>query len=154
MAGHTDDSIAVDAPMDLVWAMTNDVESWPDLFTEYERAEVLDRDGPTVRFRLTMRPDEEGRVWSWVSERTCDPLTRTVRAHRLETGPFEYMRIRWEYAECPDGVRMRWVQDFRMKPGAHLDDVAMTEHLNGATRVQMAHVKQVVEEAGRGADAG
>ena len=53
--------------------MTNDVESWPELFTEYASAEILDREGDTVRFRLTMHPDENGKVWSWVSERTRRP---------------------------------------------------------------------------------
>ena len=76
----------------------NDVERWPELFTEYASAEILERDGDTVRFRLTMHPDPEhgGQVWSWVSERTADPADpplaiaprrdRPVRvhAHRLE----------------------------------------------------------------------
>ena len=87
MAGHTENEIVIDAPMALVWDVTNDVEGWPGLFTEYARADILERDGNTVRFRLTMHPDEEGRVWSWVSERTTDQPTRTVRARRVETGP-------------------------------------------------------------------
>lgn len=35
MAGHTDNSITVDAPLDLVWDITNDIEKWPELFSEY-----------------------------------------------------------------------------------------------------------------------
>ena len=71
-----------------VWDVTNDVEGWPGLFTEYARSDILERDGNTVRFRLTMYPlDEEGHVWSGVSERTADESTRTVRARRVETGP-------------------------------------------------------------------
>src|SRR3954454_8849510 len=99
--------IVIAAPMVLVWDMTNDVESWPTLFTEYARAEILERDGDTVRFRLTMHPDENGKVWSWVSERTPDPATRTVTARRVETGPFDHMDIRWSYREVPGGVEMR-----------------------------------------------
>ncbi|MDG4820756.1 SRPBCC family protein [Asanoa sp. WMMD1127] len=147
MAGHTDNAVVIDAPMDLVWDMTNDVESWPELFSEYAAAEILEREDATIRFRLTMHPDEEGRVWTWVSERTPDPLTRTVRAHRVETGPFEYMNIFWEYAPEGAGVRMRWVQDFHMKPGAPADDAGMTAHLNRNTLVQMDRIKRLVEEA-------
>jgi aromatase len=147
MAGHTDNAIVINAPMKLVWDMTNDVTSWPRLYSEYSAVEVLDRDGDTVTFRLTMHPDEEGRVWSWVSERTCDPERREVRAHRIETGPFEYMRIYWEYREVEDGVRMRWVQDFHMKPQAPADDDGMTEHLNRNTAIQMERIKGLVEEA-------
>ena len=73
MAARTDNSVDIQAPMELVWTMTNDVRSWPDLFGEYESAEILADDGTTLRFRLTMRPDETGRQWTWVSERTPDP---------------------------------------------------------------------------------
>ena len=150
MAGHTDNHIVIDAPMDVVWQMTNDVPNWPDLFSEYASAEVLERDGETVVFRLTMHPDEDGNVWSWVSRRTGDPEARTVRAERVETGPFDYMKIYWEYTEEPGGgVRMRWVQDFHMKPQAPATDEAMTEHLNRNTKVQMALIKEKVEAAAR-----
>jgi aromatase len=147
MPGHTDNAIVINALIDLVWDMTNDVASWPRLFSEYSGAEIIERCGDTLVFRLTMHPDEEGRVWSWVSERTPDLARREVRAHRIETGPFEYMKIYWEYREVDGGVRMRWVQDFHMKPGAPADDDAMTAHLNRNTAIQMSRIKRLVEEA-------
>ncbi|CAM3016757.1 SRPBCC family protein [Saccharomonospora xinjiangensis] len=145
MPGHTENHVIVNAPMDLVWARTNDVAGWPNLFTEYAKAEVLQDTGDRVRFRLTMVPDEQGRVWSWVSERELDPATRTVVARRIETGPFEYMRIRWTYHEVEGGVLMRWTQDFAMKPDAPIDDEAMTERINANTPVQMNAIKRVLE---------
>jgi aromatase len=145
MAGRTDNSIVIKAPMDLVWRMTNDVASWTTLFTEYAKVEVLDREERTVRFRLTMHPDENGRVWSWVSERTLDEDEKVVTAHRIETGPFEYMRIRWEYTPTDDGVRMRWIQDFAVKPEAPMDDAAAEQYLNRRTRNEMAHIKTLLE---------
>lgn len=147
MAGQTDNTIVIDAPMDLVWSMTDDVPSWPRLFSEYASAEVLSRSGNTVTFRLTMHPDENGNAWSWVSERTSDPITRTVRSHRVETGFFEFMNIYWEYSEVDGGVRMRWVQDFHMKPEAPIDDEAMTRRLNSNTAIQMKLIKDKVESA-------
>jgi aromatase len=147
MAGHTDNAIVINAPMDLVWDMTNDVASWPQLYSEYSAAEILDRAGDTVTFRLTMHPDEDGNVWSWVSERTSEPATRQVRAHRIETGPFEYMNIFWEYREVAGGVEMRWVQDFHMKPQAPADDAGMTGYLNANTAIQMDRIRRLVEEA-------
>ncbi|MFH8349817.1 SRPBCC family protein [Streptomyces sp. NPDC018045] len=149
MSGHTDNHIVIDAPMGLVWRMTNDVPGWPGLFSEYAAAEVLERDGDTVLFRLTMHPDENGRVWSWVSRRTADAAARTVRAERVETGPFAYMKIFWEYTQETGGVRMRWVQDFRMKPEAPVTDEQMTERLNRNTPVQMNLIKEKVEAAAR-----
>ncbi|MFI6389499.1 SRPBCC family protein [Nonomuraea sp. NPDC050540] len=148
MAGHTDNAIDIAAPLDLVWKMTNDVESWPELFSEYAATEILARDGHTIRFRLTMHPDQQGNKWSWVSERTSDPETRTVRAHRVETGWFKYMNLFWEYTEtAPGQVRMRWVQDFEMKPVSPVDDAAMRERLNTNTAVQMKRIKGLVEQA-------
>ncbi|MCZ4125838.1 SRPBCC family protein [Streptomyces sp. H39-S7] len=150
MAGHTDNEIVINAPIGTVWDITNDVPNWPDLFSEYAKAEILEQSGETVKFRLTMHPDDDGQVWSWVSERTPDPDTHTVRAHRVETGPFEFMDIFWEYTETPEGVRMRWVQDFHMKPQAPVDDAGMTAHLNRNTAIQMALIKDKVEAASLG----
>ncbi|CAM5681385.1 putative polyketide cyclase [Streptomyces avidinii] len=150
MAGHTDNFIVIDAPLDVVWDITNDVPNWPNLFSEYATAEVLEQEGDTVVFRLTMHPDEDGNVWSWVSRRTRDTATRTVRAERVETGPFEYMNIQWEYTQEPaGGVRMRWIQDFHMKPAAPATDDAMTEHLNRNTKIQMELIKERVEARAR-----
>lgn len=143
----TDNSIVVDAPMELVWEMTNDVESWPELFSEYAAAEILERDGDTIRFRLTLHPDEDGNVWSWVSERTPDPVTRTVRARRIETGPFEFMNLHWTYTETDGGVEMRWRQEFEVRPGLPFGNEEMAERLNTNTRREMARIKGLVEKA-------
>jgi aromatase len=146
MPAHTDNSIVINAPIDKVWEITNDVENWPNLFTEYAEANILERDGNTVRFRLTMHPDKDGKVWSWVSERTSDPTTRTVKAHRIETGPFEYMNIEWYYEPADGGTKMRWVQDFAMKPGAPMNDEQAQEYINTNTRTQMSIIKERVEQ--------
>ncbi|MEV8441654.1 SRPBCC family protein [Actinosynnema sp. NPDC051121] len=146
MTGHTDNEIVITAPMDLVWERTNDVESWPDLFSEYASADVLERDGDRVLFRLTTHPDADGKTWTWVSERVADRATRTVTARRVSTGPFERMDIRWTYEQVGDGVRMRWVQDFAMKPDAPVDDAGMTRRINENSRVQMSLIKQKIEE--------
>nr|ABX71144.1 Lcz27 [Streptomyces sanglieri] len=147
MASSTDNSVHIAAPLDVVWRLTNDVRTWPDLFTEYASVEVLHEDGPTVRFRLTMVPDDDGTVWSWVSERTTDVAAHSVRAHRIETGPFVYMRIRWSYEPDGEGTKMRWRQEFEAKPDAPFDDEAITKRINENTRIQMDVIKKKVEAA-------
>ena len=147
MAGHTDNAIVINAPIELTWKITNDVATWPELFTEYAAAEILHTEGDTVRFRLTMHPDEQGRVWSWVSERTADASTWTVRARRVEPGPFEFMHILWTYEPVDGGTRMRWVQDFAMRPDAPVDDEAMTTRINENSKIQMAVIRDKVEQA-------
>ncbi|QNP65885.1 SRPBCC family protein [Streptomyces genisteinicus] len=149
MSGHTENDILIDAPLDLVWDVTNDVDHWPQLFTEYASVEVLERDGDRTVFRLTMYPDDNGKVWSWVSEREADRASLSVRAKRVETGPFQYMNIRWTYEETPQGVRMHWTQDFAMKPDAPVDDEWMTENINRNSRVQMGLIKDRIEQRAR-----
>lgn len=146
---RTESSTVISAPMDLVWDMTNDVASWPHLFSEYAAAEIIARDGNTVRFRLTMHPDDNGKVWSWVSERVMDPRAHTVHAYRVETGPFEFMDIDWTYRETSGGVEMCWVQNFHMKPDAPVDDAAMAEMITRNSAVQMERIKTIVEDAVR-----
>ncbi|MER6984388.1 SRPBCC family protein [Streptomyces carpinensis] len=150
MAGHTENEITIAAPVDLVWDMTNDVEKWPQLFSEYASAEVLSQEGDKCTFRLTMHPDENGTVWSWVSEREPDRSRLTVDARRVETGPFDYMNIRWRYEEVPAGTRMVWTQDFAMKPEAPVDDDWMTDNINKNSKVQMALIRDKIEKAAAG----
>lgn len=147
MAAHTENSILIDSPLELVWEMTNDIESWPQLFSEYQSAQILRRDGNTIRFRLALHPDENGKVWSWVSERTPDVETRTCRSMRVEPGPFKYMFLFWEYVQTPQGVVLRWLQDFEMKPGMPLDDEGMAARINRNSLVQLALLKSNIEAA-------
>ncbi|MDQ3403053.1 MAG: SRPBCC family protein [Actinomycetota bacterium] len=151
MAGHTEASIVIDAPFQLVWDMTNDVDNWTSLFTEYAAAEVIERDANTVKFRLSLHPDENGKIWSWVSRRTFDVVRREVHAERVETGPFEYMHIYWKYDDEDGKTRMTWKQDFQMKPTAPLDDEGMTNRINKNTPIQMNVIRERVEAAARAA---
>jgi aromatase len=144
VSGHTDNRIVIRAPLDRVWAVTNDVASWPSLFSEYASAEILETADNYVKFRLTTHP-ENNQTWSWVSERRLDPDNHVVHAQRVETGPFEYMNIRWEYRAVGDAVEMRWLQDFQMKPTAPVDDAGMTDRINRNTPVQLARIKNFIE---------
>jgi aromatase len=147
MAAHTDNAVDVNAPLEFVWERMMDVESWPTLFSEYAKAEVVERDGDTIQFRLTTHPDPEyeGKVWSWVSERVADPKSHTSKSRRIETGPFQYMTIEWFFEEIPEGTRMRWVQDFSMNPGAPANDQQAEEYMNKNTKTQMGVIKERLE---------
>jgi aromatase len=148
MPAKTDNAVVIDAPLEFVWERMNDVENWPNLFTEYASAEILERDGDTVQFRLTTHPDPEydGQVWTWVSERTVDADAHTVKAHRIETGVFEYMNIEWYFEPADGGTRMQWVQDFAMKPTAPANDEQAEVYMNKQTREQMDAIKKRIEE--------
>jgi aromatase len=147
MAGRTDNAVVIDKPIDEVWQRMNDLENWTNLFTEYASVEILERDGNTVKFRLTTHPDPEydGQVWSWTSERTMDPDSYTTKSHRIETGPFEYMNIEWYFEPAEGGTKMRWVQDFSMKESAPANDEQAQDYLNKNTAEQMKAIKERLE---------
>jgi aromatase len=146
--GHTDNSIVIDAPLSRVWQITNDLVKWPTLFTEYASVDILEnRDNSYFLFRLAMHPDADGTVWSWVSERTLDPVAHRVTARRVEPGPFEYMNIEWTYERVAGRTLMRWVQDFRMRPQAPVDTPTMTKRIDANSKIQMSIIAQKVEDA-------
>ena len=149
MAAHTDNEVVINAPRDFVWERMMDVESLGMLRTsESAWAEVIEQDGNTIQFRLTTHPDPEydGQVWSWVSERTADPANYRSKSRRIETGPFEFMEIDWEFEEADGGTRMRWVQNFSMKPEAPADDETAEGYMNRNTKEQMGVIKERLEK--------
>jgi aromatase len=143
----TDNAVVIEKPLDEVWERMNDVENWPSLFSEYAKAEILEREGNTSKFRLTTHPDPEydGQVWTWVSERTVDPGSHSVKAHRIETGVFEFMNIEWYFEPKDEGTEMRWVQEFSMKPDAPATNEQAEEYLNKNTKEQMRVIKERLE---------
>jgi aromatase len=146
-SGRTEQAIRIDAPFAEVWDRTNDVAAWPGLFSEYAAAEILSSSGDTVTFRLTMHPDRDGTVWSWVSERTTDRAAGTVRARRVETGPFAFMDILWTYTDLPGGgVELRWQQEFAMKPQAPVDTAWMTANITVNSAAQLALIRDRIQE--------
>ncbi len=70
-----------------------------------------------------------------------------MKAHRIETGHFEHMDIQWFFEQAEDGTKMRWVQDFSMKPEAPANDEQAEEYINKNTREQMRVLKERLEGA-------
>ena len=64
----------------------------------------------------------------------------------FETGPFDFMNIEWYYEPVQGGVKMRWVQEFHMKPTAPVNDDWMENNINTNTKKQMAIIKERVEK--------
>jgi aromatase len=155
MAAHTDNNVEISAPLDYVWERMMDIPGWPNLFSEYAKAEVREEEGNRVVFRLTTHPDPEydGQVWSWTSERIADAARHSSKSRRIETGPFEYMNIEWYFEATDGGTKMRWVQDFSMKPSAPADDEHAEQYMNKNTKEQMKVIKERLESQAPGASA-
>jgi aromatase len=155
MSAHSDNSIVIDAPFDVVWEMANDIPLWPELFAgEYAAAEVLERDESRVRFRLTTEPMPDGRSYSWVSERHLDRERGTVSSRRLEPGPFRYMHIFQSFTSVDGGVQLRWVQDFEARPDAPFTDAQMLARINAGSEANLRRHKELIEARALAAERG
>lgn len=146
--GYIRNAVRIHAPVEDVFKLTNNVRTWPDLFTEYASSEVLEETEDSVTFQLTTHPDESGTQWSWVSTRWTNAARKSTYSERNpSSGPFEHMVIRWWY----DGVGetdtiMTWEQEFSMKPEAPFSEEVATNHLNGQTRIQQRVIKERIEQ--------
>lgn len=111
--GHTRNSIVISAPYSQVFDTSNQIERWTELFgDEYVKADVLERKGNEITFRLH---DKDGK--NWVSKRWLYRELKFAYASRHEPMfPFRYMKIIWLYNETQEGIEMIWIQDFALDP--------------------------------------
>ncbi len=148
MAGYTQNSIVILRDFDTVFDLTNTIELWTELFTEYSKAEVLERHGNEVIFSLTTFPEGERPARTWTSRRIIDKPGRQATAERIEKAfPFKDMKIHWTYEELPQGVGvvMTWMQTFEVHDECKWTTEQMESFLNRNTRTQMQAIKQKVE---------
>jgi aromatase len=141
--GHTVNSIVIKAPYELVFDISNHIERWTELFgEEYASADVLERKGNEITFRLT---DEEGK--SWVSKRWLYKDLKFAYAQRHDPlFPFKYMKIVWFYNETPDGIKMTWIQDFELDPKfTKFNESQIEGFVNEHSQHNMKIFKKVIE---------
>lgn len=149
MEGYTENRIVIFRDFDHVFQLTNRIDLWPKLFSEYQSAEILKKEENTIQFRLVTFPDEGRPSRSWVSTRVIMPEERRAIADREENSfPFTKMHIEWEYEELPnkDGVILTWMQSFIVHADCQFSAVQMESFLNRNTRSQMKLVKTNVEQ--------
>lgn len=146
--GYIRNVVAIEAPLDEVFRVTNDVRTWPELFTEYKSCEVLEEKKGDVTFRLTTHPDENGQTWSWISRRQTDFTRKSTYSEREpDSGPFARMEIRWWYDGLGSALTlMTWEQEFTMRPTAPVSEQGATDYLNKHTRIQQQVIKERVEK--------
>ncbi|HEU5227009.1 MAG TPA: SRPBCC family protein [Ktedonobacteraceae bacterium] len=142
---RAEQSIVIHHDPDQVFAITNDIARWPELFKEYRHARVLTthRSGWFARldFELT---DTTGKTWrSWC---ILDYKARiAITQHALPTSPFRSIHFSWHYQPVENGVRMTWIQDFEIPPDAAISDAqALASVLDTMTSAQQ-HCKEVLE---------
>ncbi len=146
--GHTNNSIIIDAPYDVVFDISNNIPRWTELFGgEYTAAEVLSHEGNRIEFKLT---NNEGQ--SWTSHRLLFKENKFTYAQKNEpTFPFAFMKIIWLYTEVEGGIKMTWVQDFEMHPDfKKFTDEQIVGFINKHSQENLVIFKEIIEKEAKG----
>lgn len=146
--GYLRNAITIAAPRDEVFRITNDIRGWPDLFSEYAAAEVIEETPEAVTFRLTTHPDQDGKQWSWIAHRSIDHARyKTYSEREPDSGPFAHMVIRWWYDRLDDTQTvMTWEQEFTLRSSADVTEEQATAYLNSQTHIQQGVIKARIEQ--------
>lgn len=100
-----EDTIHIEAPTEVVWAVTEDIERWPEWTPTVTAARRLD-DGPfgigsRVRIKQPAQPESEwtvteyvrGERFTWQSRRRGLRMAASHRIWKDESGTFNTLRI-------------------------------------------------------------
>ncbi|HLG64235.1 MAG TPA: SRPBCC family protein [Ktedonosporobacter sp.] len=142
---RAEQSIVIHNDPDQVFAITNDIERWPELFKEYRDARVLTKHHSGWFARLDFElTDTTGKTWqSWC---VLDYKARIAIIQRaIPTSPFRSIHLAWHYKPVEKGVKMTWIQDFEIPPEVTVTDAqALASVLDSMTAAQQ-RLKQLLE---------
>ena len=99
-----------------MYALVNDIESYPSFLPWCPQAEVLERSAEEVVARLTLA--RGGLHTSFTTRNTLAP-DRRIDLH-LQDGPFQHLHGIWTFAEQPHGCRVALDIEFEAKGSVRL----------------------------------
>lgn len=138
-------SVHIGAPPAEVFAITNDIDNWHQLFNEYQGSRVVKREEAGRFTKLVFRlKNKEGAEWqSW---RLLDhDLLMAVAEREEPLFPFTYMHLKWTYEPESDGTRMTWTQDFEVDPKFELPEAEAAARMDAHGRENQLRIKQLIE---------
>ena len=144
-------TVELDVPFDVAFDISNRIEDWPQMMGEYERAEVLRREGLKIWFQLTHSSGT-----SWVSWRVVHRASGVALAERHEPrAPFAFMHHAWIYRPlAPDRTAMTWNMTYGLPPENADRIEACNAYLLASTEKNQTRMKEYIEKAHRVRDAG
>ncbi|MGK5627234.1 aromatase/cyclase [Streptomyces sp. URMC 123] len=157
---HTEHTVTVQAPVDLVWEVLVDVEGYARIFPPTQEAKILEESPRHQTVRLVV--DVNGQIQSWVSRRDIDHERRVIRYLQLEHAPLiGHMGGDWRALPIDEGTtQLVLTHDFRPrepvdgKVAGKFSYAEADELLQGAVeRNSVADLGAVKEEAERRAAA-
>ena len=138
-------SVRIGRPPAEVFAITNDIDRWRELFNEYNQSRVIRREEAgrftKLVFRLTDRDGNE-----WQSWRVLDHQDLIATAQReAPLYPFKYMHLTWTYEPTPEGTLMTWTQDFELDPKVEMPEAEVVQRMDAHGRGNQERIKGLIE---------
>lgn len=139
-------SVIVDAPVELVYEVSNRIDQWPQMIPEYLKAEILRREGRKIWFRLT---NAEG--MSWVSWRMLYPPL-IAYAERFEPlAPFAFNHLTWVYQPLPGNrSQMTWDMCFELAERMRDQEPQWRERMAEHTAANQEAMREYMETLAAG----
>lgn len=145
-------TVEVQAPAGVVYALIADTVQWPLIMPPAVHVERLDFDGAEDRFQMWVTAN--GRVKSWFSRRSMDPVARRI-SFRQETpaAPALAMGGRWSVDELGAGrCRLTLDHDFSVAADRPDDEAWLRLATDTNSRAELDRVKAVAENWARGSE--
>lgn len=137
--------ITIARPPDEVFAVTNDIDRWKELFNEYLESTVLRREdsGRFTKLTFRLRNNDGGEWQSW---RILDRQDLVAVAQREDPlYPFAYMHLTWTYRPVVGGTEMTWTQDFELDPAFEVPEATVVERMDAHGRDNQHRIKGLLE---------
>ncbi|POM22834.1 putative polyketide cyclase [Actinomadura rubteroloni] len=112
---HTEHTVTVNAPLDVVWEVLVDVEGYAEIFPPTQEVTMLEQSPEHQIARLVV--DVNGEIQSWVSRRDIDVQHRIISYRQLENAPLmAHMGGDWRALPIKDDVtQLVLTHDFKAK---------------------------------------
>ncbi|MEU3711098.1 SRPBCC family protein [Streptomyces catenulae] len=112
---HTEHTVTVDAPVDVVWDVLVDVEGYARIFPPTQEAKIIESSETHQIVRLVV--DVNGQIQSWVSRRDIDHERHVITYLQLELAPLiGHMGGEWRaYPLTENRTQLVLTHDFRPK---------------------------------------
>jgi aromatase len=112
---HTEHTVTVNAPVDLVYDILVDVEGYARIFPPTESVKLIESGDNYQIARLVV--DVGGEQMSWITRRDLDPKRRVIAYQQLETAPLvAHMSGEWRALELDESrTQLVLTHDFKAR---------------------------------------
>lgn len=135
-------SIVVNAPIEKVFDISNQIDRWPEMMPEYKKAEILDtKEGRKIWFCLGHESGTE-----WVSWRMLYPPYVAYAERQEPKLPFKYMQIVWTYTPLgPQQTKMTWDMTFELPDERKAEEESWAQDMAAHTEINQGKMKSFIE---------